>query len=243
MLQPRESLVPRYGRLCISSGGHAPRRLDYHTGAWSFDHESFGEAFDQRCAGGLEGFGRDHRAAVCAAGAVLQYLRDTQKVDLAHVRSIAFRSSADCLLIDPITLRHLEVVESVSGTPEGSLLHAIDRTVTPKGGRLLRSWLLRPLVALERIADRLDAVEDFAFRTTERGKFRDVMKTVHDMNGSCRGPHWSRRPATLVAPSSRRRRSHESARSCRIARHIRCQGSSARSMTSPTFANRSRKRW
>jgi DNA mismatch repair ATPase MutS len=48
-------------------------------------------------------------------------------------------------------------------------------------GRLLRSWLLRPLCALERIQDRLDAVEELAFRSTERGKFRDVLKSVHDL--------------------------------------------------------------
>ena len=184
MLRPREIVVPSdvdVSALLPEGTRHGASMTT--ADAWSFDHESARRTLlDQLRAGGLEGFGlEDHRAAVCAAGALLQYLRDTQKVDLAHVRSVAFRSSADCLLIDPITLKHLEVVESVSGSPEGSLLHAIDRTVTPMGGRLLRSWLLRPLVALERIADRLDAVEDFAFRTTERGKFRDVMKTVHDM--------------------------------------------------------------
>ena len=58
----------------------------------------------------------------------------------------------------------------------GSLLHEIDRTVTAMGGRLLRAWLLRPLVSLERIRDRLDAVEELAVRTTDRGKFRETIK-------------------------------------------------------------------
>jgi DNA mismatch repair protein MutS len=84
-------------------------------------------------------------------------------------------------LIDAITLRHLEVVESMEGGREGTLLHEIDRTVTPMGGRMLRSWLLRPLVSLDRIHDRLDAVEEFAFRSTDRGKFRELLKSVHDL--------------------------------------------------------------
>src|SRR4029077_3708073 len=131
---------------------------------------------------GLEGFGLDgHPAAVAAAGALLHYLRDTQKADLAHVRAITLKTAADRLLIDAITLRHLEVVESMEGGRDGSLLHEIDRTITPMGGRMLRSWLLRPLVSLDRIYDRLDAVEELAFRSTDRGKFREHLKSVHDL--------------------------------------------------------------
>src|SRR5205085_10854336 len=59
--------------------------------------------------------------------------------------------------------------------------HEIDRTVTSMAGRLLRAWLLRLLVSLDRIRDRLDAVEEFAFRSTDRGKFREVLKAVQDL--------------------------------------------------------------
>jgi DNA mismatch repair protein MutS len=91
------------------------------------------------------------------------------------------RTRADALLIDPVTLKHLEVVAGSDGSGQGSLLHEIDRTVTAMAGRLLRSWLLRPLSALERIRDRLDAVEEFAFRSTERAKFRETLKSVSDL--------------------------------------------------------------
>jgi DNA mismatch repair protein MutS len=150
---------------------------------WTFEHESARRSLiDQFRTNGLEGFGLDgHASAVSAAGALLHYLRDTQKADLAHVRSIAYKTSADCLLIDAVTLKHLEIVESIDGGREGTLLHEIDRTVTVMAGRLLRSWLLRPLVALDRIRDRLDAVEEFAFRSTDRGKFREVLKQVQDL--------------------------------------------------------------
>ena len=150
---------------------------------WTFDFESArGALLAQLRTHTLQGFGLEDRpAAVCAAGALVQYLKDTQKADLAHVREVTYRSGADCMTIDPTTLRNLEVVEAADGGRTGSLLHEIDRTVTPMGGRLLRAWLLRPLLSLERIHDRLDAVEELAFRGTERAKVRDTLKAIHDI--------------------------------------------------------------
>jgi DNA mismatch repair protein MutS len=150
---------------------------------WTFDVESARRTLmDQLRVGGLEGFGLEKKpAAVAAAGALVHYLRETQKVDLAHVRTITFRQRADALLLDPTTLKHLEVIEGSEGGREGSLLHELDRTVTSMGSRVLRAWLLRPLAALEPIRDRLDAVEELAFRTTERGKLRDTIKPVLDL--------------------------------------------------------------
>ena len=137
---------------------------------------------DQLRVASLSGFGLDDApAATAAAGAIVGYLRDTQRVDLAHIRSLTRRSTADSLIIDPVTLRHLNVIEGVDGGRAGSLLDELDRTATSMGGRLLRAWLLKPLVALARIQDRLDAVEDFAFRTTERTKLRDLLKGMHDL--------------------------------------------------------------
>jgi DNA mismatch repair protein MutS len=186
VLAPREIIVPSAengaasGALPpIAASGLPTTPVD----GWTFELESARRALlDQLRVGGLEGFGLDrHPAAVAAAGALVQYLRGTQKVDLAHVRSIVFRQRADSLLIDPTTMRHLEIVEGSEGGREGSLLDELDRTVTSIGGRLMRAWLLRPLVSLELIRDRLDAVEELAFHTTERGKFRDAIKAVQDL--------------------------------------------------------------
>ncbi|MGE3488509.1 MAG: DNA mismatch repair protein MutS [Vicinamibacterales bacterium] len=150
---------------------------------WHFELESARQTLiEQLRVSGLEGFGLERRqTAVCAAGALVRYLRDTQKADLAHVRSVRLRQSADGLLIDPTTLKHLEIVQSMEGGRAGTLLDEIDRTVTPMGGRLLRAWLLRPLTALEPIRDRLDAVEELAVKTTERGKLRETLKSILDM--------------------------------------------------------------
>jgi DNA mismatch repair protein MutS len=185
VLKPREILVPGHddgsgGTIpLIAASGLPTTPID----AWTFEVDSARRTLlDQLRAGGLEGFGLDaHPAAVAAAGALVHHLRSTQKVDLAHVRSIAYRQRADALLIDPTTLKHLEILEGSEGGRDGSLLDELDRTVTSVGSRLLRSWLLRPLVLLEPIRDRLDAVEELAFRTTERGKFRDAIKAVQDL--------------------------------------------------------------
>jgi DNA mismatch repair protein MutS len=151
--------------------------------AWTFDPVRAGETLrTQLRVSGLEGFGLDTRPqAVAAAGALVRYLRDTQKADLAHVRTLRVRESAGRLLIDPTTIRHLELVESSHGGRAGSLLDEIDRTVTAMGGRLMRAWLLAPLVTLEPIRDRLDAVEELAFRAADRGKLRETLKTVLDL--------------------------------------------------------------
>jgi DNA mismatch repair protein MutS len=150
---------------------------------WSFEPEAARRALlDQFKTHGLEGFGLEGRvAAVQAAGGLLTHLRDTQKADLAHVRTIVYKVSTEYLVLDPITLKHLEVVVGSEGSPHGSLLNEIDRTITPMGGRMLRAWLLRPLYSLERIRDRLDAVEELAFSSTDRGRFRESLKSVHDL--------------------------------------------------------------
>ncbi len=181
VIKPREVVVPSGADPLpvIVAAGVPTTALD----GWAFDSESARRTLlEQLRAGGLEGFGLDRRpAAVAAAGALIHYLRTTQKVDLAHVRSLSHRQRADALLIDPTTLRHLEILEGSEGGRSGSLLAELDRTMTSIGSRMLRGWLLRPLLSLERIRDRLDAVEELAFRTTDRGKFRDAVKTVQDL--------------------------------------------------------------
>ena len=199
VLRPREIVLP--GGDDAGAGGSGNLSTDAHASAppyleiarlqipvtradgWNFEPEAARRTLlDQLKTHGLEGFGLDARpVAVQAAGGLLAYLRDTQKVDLAHVRTIAYKTTTDCLIIDPITLKHLEIVTGSEGGAEGSLLHEIDRTVTSMGARMLRAWLLRPLYALERIRDRLDAVEELAFRSTDRAKGRETLKTVHDL--------------------------------------------------------------
>jgi DNA mismatch repair protein MutS len=186
VLKPREIVVPDDSSRSlaerwplIAASGLPVTPLD----AWAFDVEAARRALlDQLRAGALDGYGLEGRSgAISAAGALVQYLRSTQKVDLAHVRTVSYRQRADALLIDPITLKHLEILEGSDGGRAGSLLDEIDRTVTAMGSRRLRASVMRPLVSLDAIRDRLDAVEELAFRTSDRGKFRDAMKGVQDL--------------------------------------------------------------
>jgi DNA mismatch repair protein MutS len=183
-------LAPR--ELVVSSGAEIAQKVPEVARAgipvttlddWQFDADRAQRALSEQLrTASLDGFGLAGRThAIQAAGALVAHLRDTQKADLAHVRTIGLRQHADYLLVDPTTIKHLGVVEGTEGGRNGSLLDELDQTVTSMGGRLLRSWLLRPLLLLEPIRDRLDAVEELAFRGIERAKFRDGLKSVHDL--------------------------------------------------------------
>jgi DNA mismatch repair protein MutS len=181
LLAPREIVAPAGTELppAIAAAGVPMTRVD----RWLFDPDAACRALaTQLRAAGLAGFGLDgHPAAISAAGALVEHLRATQKTELAHIRAIAYRQPADALIVDPTTLKHLEIVEGAEGGRAGSLLDELDRTKTAAGSRLLRSWLLRPLAALEPIRDRLDAVEELAFRTADRGRLRDTLAGTQDL--------------------------------------------------------------
>ena len=184
VIRPREILAPAGATTVVEMVNQLRLNTRVTTAEdWTFEFEAARAAvLSQTGAQTLRGFGiEDHPAATSAAGALVQYLRETQKADLAHVRDLSYRTGADAMVVDPTTLRNLEIIEASDGGKNGSLLQEIDRTMTSMGGRLLRSWILRPLVALERIQDRLDAVEEFAFRSTERAKVRETLKGVHDI--------------------------------------------------------------
>ena len=152
---------------------------------WTFDLDQAARALiEQLGAASLDGFGLSpdrHPAAVQAAGALVQYLRDTQQADLAHLKTLEFRTRADHLLMDAAALRHLEILEGADGGRSGSLLAELDATVTPMGGRLLRGWLQRPLAARDPIRDRLDAVEDLCLEGTTRTRLRTGLADIQDL--------------------------------------------------------------
>jgi DNA mismatch repair protein MutS len=132
----------------------------------------------------LQAFGCEELPrAAAAAGAVLAYVRDTQKRDLGHVTSLQTRQAGDVLHLDGLTRRNLELVENLAdGSRRGTLLDVLDATRTPMGSRLLREWMLRPLLQVEAIQDRLDAVEELAFHTVERGRLREAFGGVQDLD-------------------------------------------------------------
>ena len=132
----------------------------------------------------LEGFGLAGKpAAAAAAGAILYYVRSTQRGSLDHVDRIGFYERQNCLVLDAVTVRNLELIEPLfAGTDTGvTLFRAIDATVTPMGKRLLRAWMLRPSLDASEINLRLDAVEEQVRLTIAREELRRALEGVLDL--------------------------------------------------------------
>jgi DNA mismatch repair protein MutS len=152
--------------------------------SWDFQAEQARSTlFDQFKTKTLAGFGVDDRGVeVQAAGALLAYLRETQKTSLAHITRLIPYRRADTLALDEMTRRSLEMVRTLrEGKREGSLLSVIDCSATPMGARLLSEWLTSPLTSTEAIAERLDAVEELFNQSALRGDLRSLLGQSYDL--------------------------------------------------------------
>ncbi len=132
----------------------------------------------------LEGFGlAGKRAAASAAGAILYYIRSTQRGTLDHVDRIGFYERQNCLVLDAVTVRNLELIEPLfAGTDAGvTLFRCLDATVTPMGKRLLRTWMLRPSLDRVEIEGRLDSVEAQVKDTVRREELRRSLDGILDL--------------------------------------------------------------
>ncbi len=132
----------------------------------------------------LEGFGLAGRtAAAAAAGAILYYVRSTQRGSLDHVDRIGWYERQSCLVLDAVTVRNLELIEPLfAGADAGvTLFRSIDCAVTPMGKRLLRAWLLRPSLDLGEIRGRLNAVEAGVKEIVAREELRRALDGVLDL--------------------------------------------------------------
>jgi DNA mismatch repair protein MutS len=131
----------------------------------------------------LEGFGcHQWRAGIAAAGALLHYVDETHKGELVHLTRIVSYSLSDFMVIDETTKRNLELFETMrTGAKRGSLLGTMDCTVTAMGGRMLRTWLQYPLLELEQIRQRLQAVEEAKDKAPVRHSVRKALEDIHDL--------------------------------------------------------------
>jgi len=132
----------------------------------------------------LEGFGLANRAAAAtAAGAILHYVRTTQRGTLDHVDRIGFYERQNCLVLDAVTVRNLELIEPLfAGSGDrATLFRCLDCTITPMGKRLLRAWMLRPSIDAGEINRRLDAVEGMVRDLVGREELRRSMEGILDL--------------------------------------------------------------
>ena len=120
--------------------------------------------------------------AVCAAGALLEYLEETQKNALAHVNTVHIYNRGEHLLLDPVARRNLELTETMRGRgKKGTLLWLLDRTATAMGGRLLRAWIEEPLTQKDKIERRLDAVDELMHNFLLTQEVRSALEPIYDI--------------------------------------------------------------
>ncbi len=183
-LAPRECLLPE----SIANAELLPLGSDeVHVtpfADWRFDPSTAADALQRHFeVDALAAFGLDASSpATGAAGALLQYVQETQRGSLNQLRTLAAYTTGDYMALDAATRRNLELTETIRGRRErGSLLGVLDRTVTAMGGRLLRQWISRPLLDLDRLQRRLDTVEALFVDGTLRTQLREALKGVGDL--------------------------------------------------------------
>lgn len=193
-ISPAEILVPRKNKeeilklLNINSGplydGETPRYTITKVDDWVFNPDYANELLtNQFGTQSLKGFGiEDIKSGVIAAGCIINYLNETQKSKLEHIKKIYRYDYTDYIILDPSTRRNLEITSSITeGGREGTLVSILDRTQTPMGGRLLKKWVSRPLKRKEQIEKRLNAVKDFYGYKGPRKSVIEKLKSIADL--------------------------------------------------------------
>ncbi len=185
-IEPAECLVPdelpddELRRLACDT----PLRAVTRRPGWMFDVERGAELLRaQLRTATLEGFGvPDETPATGAAGALLEYLKETQKSSLDHLQRVVWYARSQRMQIDAMTRRNLELVRSLVGRGKrGTLLWVLDETATAMGARLLADWLAAPLLDLDQINERLDAVEELTLDHFLRQDVTDALRSLHDL--------------------------------------------------------------
>ncbi|MFQ5632096.1 MAG: DNA mismatch repair protein MutS, partial [bacterium] len=179
LVNPAEILVSEEQENLVKNNGLVPddcviSRMD----SWIFNRDYGYEKLTQHFKTlTLKGYGcEDLTAGVAAAGAAIQYLKENQQSELAHLSQLQREDQSAYVSLDKATQRNLELVYSLSGVKSGTLISVLDQTQTPMGARLLLKWLIRPLRNVSRITQRHDAVEELIQRKEAR---EQVVKHLH----------------------------------------------------------------
>ncbi|MGH8252623.1 MAG: DNA mismatch repair protein MutS [Steroidobacteraceae bacterium] len=159
-LRPAELLVREDQAASVSPAAAGERFVTRERSPWHFELAAASRALtDQLGTLDLRGFGADESPlAIGAAGALLQYVRDTQRTALPHIRALHVEENGDALALDAATRRNLELDSSLSGNESATLLAVLDSTVTGMGSRALRRWLGRPISQRGLLRQRFHAV-------------------------------------------------------------------------------------
>ena len=186
-LGAKEVLFPSAGPLfsyepasVTASNGYLRTELEPWVFEASYAERTLRDQFKLHVLDGLGAAGRP--AALAAAGAVLHYVRDTQRGALQHLDPPTYYRKQDWMALDPVTVRNLELVEPLfGGSAQATLLRVIDKTQTPMGARLLRQWLLRPSIDRAEIESRRDGAADLHGQVITRTELGQELKPVLDI--------------------------------------------------------------
>ncbi len=130
----------------------------------------------------LQGFGlAGKKQATLATGMLFEYLKETQKTELKHIQKINYYETSEFMPMDQSLIRNLELFYTGQGKKEGSLINILDQTVSPMGGRMLRNWLMHPLLEKIEIDKRLENVKKIAENSSLMRELRDSLGKIHDM--------------------------------------------------------------
>lgn len=154
----------------------------YHK--WLFEYDT---AYKNLCSHfkviSLDGYGlRGMNSSVCACGALIEYLIETQKTNLAHILNIGIYSTSQYMMLDISSRRNLELTETLrEKSRKGSLLWVLDRTKSVMGARLLRKWIEQPLLSKIDIQNRLDSVEELKENALMREEMKEYLSSLYDI--------------------------------------------------------------
>lgn len=165
-------------------GTEKPKYIFTKVDDWVFNSDYARELLtNQFGTQSLKGFGIDDMSeGIIAAGCVMNYLNETQKNKLSHIKKIYNYDYTDYIILDPSTKRNLEITASINeGGREGTLISILDRTQTSMGGRLMKKWISRPLKKKENILKRLDAVREFFESSNLRKSLTEDLKSIADL--------------------------------------------------------------
>ncbi len=178
-LQPAEIILPEGMDLNHNLPGHITRWQ-----AWRFESGRCQETLQRHFeVASLDGFGlRGKPLAIRAAGAILQYLQETQPAALRLLKHLATYTLSDFMVLDAATRRNLELTETIrTGATEGSLLSVLDHTVTPMGKRMIRQWVSKPLLDIAAIQRRQDRIAELLEDGILRSELRSALRPLVDL--------------------------------------------------------------
>ena len=151
--------------------------------AWRWKLQTAADALLQQLGvRSLDGFGlRDKPLAARAAGAIIQYIHETQRSAASQITTLRTYTTGGTMFLDPQTRRNLELLEGSGGKAKGSLVGVLDQTRTPMGARLLRGWISQPLLDVERLRARQEGVAHLVDDSLKRATVRERLKQVGDL--------------------------------------------------------------